>query len=175
MLITGDKQWNKLLFFCVGLSIGVGFCMSWMESDFRVNGEKFTMIGLQLFYSRQRLAQILSGVDDHVRSILDYHLHFDFALMTGIFPGATCLCMIARNKIVSGSWKKFFFTLANCQLLGWAGDITENLYLLKWLERPVTGNEFILYRFIVTSKWIIGLLAPAFAIPVILLRQKKKD
>jgi hypothetical protein len=172
-MIPIDKHWKKLFLFCLGLSFGVGFCMKWIEDDFWVKGEKFKMMGLELFYSKEKVIAILSNLDDQARSALNNHLHFDFAFMAGIFPGATSLCMMARTKIASASWKKFFFILASLQLAAWAGDITENLYLLKWAKQPIIGDEFALYRFIVTAKWIIGLLSVVFAVPVLITRLKK--
>ena len=169
-----DKHWKKLFLFCLGLAIGAGFCMKWIEDDFWVKGEKFTMMGLELFYSKEKAITILSNLDDLAKTALNNHLHFDFAFMAGIFPGATSLCMMARNKIVARSWKKFFFILAFFQLAAWAGDVTENLYLLKWAKQPVIGNEFALYRFIVSAKWIIGLMSVALAVPVLIARLKKE-
>jgi len=148
--------------------------MKWIENDFWVKDEKFSIMGLELFYSKEKVTTILSNVNDQARTALNNHLHFDFAFMAGIFPGSASLCMMARNKVISASWKKFFFILAAFQIAGWAGDITENLYLLKWVKQPVIGNEFGLYHFIVASKWIIGLLAVVFAVPVLITRSKKE-
>jgi hypothetical protein len=174
-MMSADQRWSKLFLFSVGIAIGTGFCMQWIANDFWIKGEKFTVIGLELFYSKEKIVQIVAGIDSHVKWMLDYHLHFDFVFMAGIFPGAASLCMMAGNRLESHGWKKFFLILASIQLLAWAGDITENLYLLKWLKDPVIGGEFALYRFIVAGKWIIGLLAAFFAVPVLLGRRKKKD
>ena len=170
-----DKHWKKLFLFCLGLSIGASFCMKWIEGDFWVKGEKFTIMGLELFYSKEKVIAVIANLDNYARTALNYHLHFDFAFMAGIFPGAASLCMMARNKLMTASWKRFFFVLASFQLVAWAGDITENLYLLKWLKHPVIGDEFALYHFIVTAKWIIALLAVVFAVPVLIAVKRKKD
>lgn len=169
-----DTRWKKLFLFCLGLSIGTAFCMKWLETELWLRNEKFTVVGLEFFYSKEKVTDILSNIDSRVRTVLDYHLHFDFAFMAGIFPGAACLCMMARNRLSSIPWRKFFFVLAAAQLLGWAGDITENLYLLRWLKRPVIGNEFGTYHLVVATKWTIGLLAVLFAVPVLLARLKRK-
>jgi len=168
------SRWKKLFIFCIGLSVGTAFCMKWMESDLWVNGKKFTVIGLELFYSKEKVITILSSLDSHVKTILNYHLHFDFAFMTGIFPGISALCMMAREKVFLTPLKKLLFILASIQLLAWAGDITENLYLIKWVKHPVIGNEFILYHFIVSGKWIIALIAFIFSFCVWLFTLKTK-
>src|SRR5262245_55028100 len=164
------QRWNKLFLFCLGLSIAAFLCMKWMETDLWVNDEKFTVIGLELFYPKERVAATLSGLDDRVRTILGYHLHFDFVFMDGIFPGLAAWCMMIREKLNSDAWRKVFFILASVQLLAWAADITENLYLLKWMRRPVIGDEFTIYRFISASKWIIALTAFFSCLVATLLR-----
>ena len=61
--------------------------------------------------------------------------------------------MMARETVFVGRGsRKLFFLLAACQMLAWAGDITENLYLLKWLKEPVIGDEFGRYHVIVISE-----------------------
>jgi len=170
-----DAHWKKLFLFSFGLAIGAAFCMKWLETELWLRNEKFTIIGLELFYSKEKVIDILSNTDNHVKNVLDYHLHFDFAFMAGIFPGAASLCMMARNKLFSVSWRKFFFALAAAQLLAWAGDITENLYLLRWLKQPVIGNEFGTYHLIVAAKWTIGLLAVLCPVPVLLAKLKRKN
>src|SRR5436190_18139795 len=170
-----DAHWKKLFLFSFCLAIGSAFCMKWLETEFWMRNEKFTIIGLELFYSKEKVIDILSNTDNHVKNVLDYHLHSGFAFMAGTFPGAASLCMMARNKLVSVSWRKFFFVLAAAQLLASGGDITENLYLLRWLKQPVIGNEFGTYHLIVAAKWTIGLLAVLCPVPVLLAKLKRKN
>ncbi len=99
-------RWRSLFLFGVGLSLGAAFCMKWMENDLRVDGEKFTILGLELFYAREKLAAVLSRLDGHVQAILRYHLFFDLAFMAGIYPAITSLCMMAREKLASPHFKK---------------------------------------------------------------------
>jgi hypothetical protein len=169
-----SNRWKKLFLFGLGLSMGTAFCMKWMETDLWLHGERFTIIGLELFYSKEKLMAIMAGLDGHVKTILSYHLHFDFAFMAGVYPGIAALCMMAGEKLAARPIKNFFFLLAVFQFLAWAGDITENLYLLKWLRHPVIGNEFGLYHFIVATKWIIALSAVLFSIPVVIWHKTKK-
>jgi hypothetical protein len=169
-----DKHWKKLFLVCLGLSVSAAFCMKWMEGDLWSNGEKFTIVGLELFYSKDKLMAVLAGLDGHIKTILNYHLHFDFVFMAGVYPGITALCMMAKEKVTTKLLKKLLYVLAVVQLLAWAGDIAENLYLLKWVKQPVIGNEFGLYHFIVSAKWIIALTAVFLSVPVLLLRRKNK-
>jgi hypothetical protein len=170
---VSDKQWKNLFLVCLGLFIGGAFCMKWMEGDFLVNGEKFTIMGLELFYSKEKVMAVLGSLDDHVKTILNYHLHFDFAFMVGVFPGIAALCMMARGKLRSSVFKKILFLLSILQLAAWAGDIYENLSLIKWLKEPVIGNEFSLYHFIVAAKWIIALTGALVSGGVLLFLRKK--
>jgi hypothetical protein len=167
-------RWKRLFLVCLGLAVSAAFCMKWMEGDLWVNGEKFTILGLELFYSGEKLLSVLAALDRHVKTILGYHLHFDFIFMAGVYPAITALCMMAREKINSATLKKLLFALAALQLLAWAADIRENLYLLYWMKQPVYGIDIDLYHFIVATKWIIALTGVLLAVPVLLLRLKTK-
>ena len=48
-------RWKRLFLFGLGLFIGTAFCMKWMEDDLLVNNEKFTILGLELFYTKEKL------------------------------------------------------------------------------------------------------------------------
>ena len=168
------NRWKSLFLFGAGVFIGTAFCMKWMEDDLWTNGEKFTILGLELFYPREKVVSILGGLDTRVRTVLRYHLYFDFAFMTGVYPGITSLCMMAREKLSSPLLKRIVYTVAWFQLLAWAGDIVENYYLLSWIQKPVIGNEFRLYHFIVGTKWVIALAGVLLSIPFVLSGKKNE-
>jgi hypothetical protein len=166
------NQWEKLFLFALGLFIGTAFCMKWMESDFFQNGQKFTIIGLELFYPKEKVAMVLSDIDEHVKTILRYHLSFDFVFMAGLYPGIAALCMMARVKTGINKLKKMLTIFAVLQLIAWGCDIAENLYLLKWVKNSTIGNDFGQYHFIVTAKWIIAITGVLISIPFALRRRK---
>ncbi len=170
------KRWQSLFLFCLGLFGGTAFCMKWMEGDFwspLIDGsQKFTVIGLEISYSKAKVATILAGLDGHVKSILRYHLYFDFAFMAGVYPGITSLCIMAREKSRSSLLKKILLVLAAFQTIAWGCDIAENYFLLKWIKNPVIGNEFGIFHFIVAAKWIIALGGALIAIPLALKKRK---
>lgn len=152
------QSWKKLGPFCLGLSIAAAFCMKWMEADFRVQGGKFTVLGLEVFYDRQKIMGLLSLISKPVKRVLYYHLCFDFVFMAGIYPCIACLCMIAGEKTVMPGIKKMLFILAALQLAAWAADIIENMYLLNWLSSPVISqDELNLYHLVVITKWVLAL------------------
>ena len=173
-------KWNKLFLFCLGLFIAGAFSMKWIESDLIYKGQTISIFGLELFYPKEKIIEIFSGIDDKVRTILSYHLSFDFIFMAGAYPGIACLCMMAAQKVKSknpiavGS-KTILFLLAAMQLLAWAFDIIENYYLLKWLKQPMIGNEFGFYHVIVYSKWIIALAGALFALLMLATSLFKKN
>lgn len=169
---TNYKGWQRLFLFCFGLFAGTAFCMKWMEGDFIQNGQLFTIIGLEISYSKEKVLAILSGLDDPIRVILRYHLYFDFAFMLGVYPGIAALCMMAREKSGSNFARKILLSLALLQVVAFGCDIAENSYLLKWIKNPVIGNEFGLYHFIVAAKWMIALLAALIAIPMVCTKRK---
>ena len=167
-------HWQVLFVFSLGLFLGTAFCMKWMEDDLRVNNEKFTIIGVELFYSREKVTQILTSLDDRARTILKYHLFFDFAFMVGAFPGIASLCMMAAKKVTSFRIKKVLYVFAAFQCLAWLADIAENLWLLSWIKVPAIGNEFTFYHMAVVGKWIVALSAVTTAI-FVLLRNKQRN
>lgn len=169
---TNYKGWQRLFLFCFGLFAGTAFCMKWMEGDFIQNGQLFTIIGLEISYSKEKVLAILSGLDEPIRVILRYHLYFDFAFMLGVYPGIAALCMMAREKSGSNIARKILLSLALLQVVAFGCDIAENSYLLKWIKNPVIGNEFGLYHFIVAAKWMIALLAALIAIPMVCTKRK---
>lgn len=159
------KLWRRLFLFSLGLFAAAAFCMKWMEGDFIQNGQKFTIIGLELTYTKERVAGIFAGLDEHVRTILRYHLSFDFAFMAGVYPGIAALCMLARGKLAGAGIRKILLVFAALQLVAWGCDIFENLSLLKWIKNPSIGDEFSFYHFVVSAKWIIALTGALLAVP----------
>jgi hypothetical protein len=95
--------------------------------------------------------------------------------MAGVYPGIAALCMMAREKLDADGLKKLFLVLAAIQLIAWAGDIAENLFLLKWIKHPVIGNEFGLYHVIVIGKWLIALTGAVVSLFVLILRRENKN
>lgn len=162
------KSWKNLFLFCLGLAIAAAFCMKWMENDLVFRGEKFTILGLELFYPAEKISAVLSGLDGHVKTILRYHLSFDFAFMAGVYPGISALCIMVGGRARSNLLRKMAQLLAALQLLAWAGDIVENYYLLQWINRPVAGDEFTSYHICVYMKWAIALAGILFSIVVAL-------
>ena len=168
------KKWQKLFLFCSGIFVAAAFCMKWMENDFRQGGSLFTIIGLEISYSKQKVISILSGLDEHVKTILRYHLYFDFAFMAGVYPGIASLCMMAKEKINNKKVRRFLFLLASLQLVAWGCDVYENMCLLKWIKTPAIISGFDFYHFIVGLKWIIALAGALTATGCFLFGKKIK-
>ena len=158
------NRWKRLFLFALGLFVAGAFAMKWMESDLVYNNERISIFGLELFYPKEKIIEIFSGINDKVKTILNYHLSFDFIFMAGCYPGIACLCMMAAEKIRSKPVKRLLFIFAFLQLFAWAFDIIENYYLLRWLRRPVIGNEFGFYHAVVYSKWAIALSGALIAL-----------
>ena len=150
-------NWHRLFLFCLGLFIASSFTMKWIETDFIYNNQPISIFGLELFYSKEKIMEIFSGINDKVKTVLGYHLYFDFAFMAGVYPGIACLCMIAAKKVKRKWLLRVLFAFAFLQLFAWTFDIIENYHLLKWLKNPVIGNEFGFYHVVVYSKWGIAL------------------
>lgn len=171
-MIYNYKSWQRLFLFSLGLFLGTAFCMKWMEGDFIQNGQKFTIIGLEISYPKEKVAAILAGLDEHIKMILRYHLSFDFAFMAGVYPGIAALCMMARDKATGKLLRRILIFFAALQSVAWGCDIFENYCLLKWIKTPVIGNEFSCYHIIVYAKWGIALAGALVAIPLSLWKRK---
>lgn len=164
-----STPWSRLFLFCLGLLIASSFAMKWMEPDLVFNNEMISIFGLELFYPKEKIIKIFTGIDARVKTILGYHLYFDFVFMAGCFPGIACLCMMAAEKTSRRALKIILFSLAFAQLAAWAFDIIENYHLLKWLKNPVIGDEFGFYHAVVYSKWGIALAGSLAALLVLLV------
>src|SRR6188768_372276 len=160
-------RWQRLFLFCLGLFIAGAFAMKWMENDLLFNNEKISIFGLELFYPKEKIVEIFSSINDKVKTILGYHLSFDFIFMTGCYPCIACLCMMASAKMNSKNLKRILFILAFLQIFGWTFDVIENYYLLKWLKSAVIGDEFTIYHTVVYGKWIIALTGALLAIVIL--------
>jgi hypothetical protein len=167
-------NWNRLFLFCLGLFIASSFAMKWMESDFVYNNETISIFGLEFFYPAKKIEAIFLGMDAKVKTILGYHLRFDFVFMAGVYPGIACLCMMAAEKIIGRNVRRILYAFAFLQLIAWSFDVVENYYLLKWLKTPAIGNEFEFYHVVVYSKWIIALTGVCMALAVLITAVCKK-
>lgn len=171
-MIINYKSWQKLFLICLGLFTGTAFCMKWMEGSFLQNNPPFTILGLEISYPPEKLTALLSGLNDHVRSILRFHLYFDFVFMAGAYPGIAALCMMARQKQSHRILRKLLFVLACAQLLAWGCDIYENCCLLNWIRDPDSVDHYSTYHFIVLTKWVLALAGAILAIPLSLRKRK---
>ncbi len=154
---TSYTRWRNLFLFCLGISLSTAFIMEWLASDFRLDDEKFSIIGLELFYPKREVLTVLTQIKQPAKIALNYQLIFDFVFMAGIYPGIACLCMMIKEKFRGKILPNILFTLAMLQPIAWIFDIVENSFLLKWLAKPEIGDEFSIYHNIVAAKWLIAL------------------
>ena len=159
-----SNRWRSLFLFCLGIVIATSFIMEWLANDFWIGDEKFSILGLELFYSKREILTILTQIKQPARIALNYQLIFDFAFMAGIYPGIASLCMMVREKINWKGIQNVLFALAMLQPIAWVFDIVENGYLLNWMEKPEIGEEFSIYHNIVAAKWLIALIGVLISI-----------
>ena len=166
------KRWRNLLLFCLGLTIGTAFIMGWLEGDFWVNDERFSILGLELFYSKREVLTVLNQIKQPARIALTYHLTFDYILMAGFYPGIASFCMLVREKVSRKPYQTTLFALAILQPVACIFDIVVNSYLLKWVEQPAIGDEFSVYHNMVFIKWLIALAGILIASAALLIGNK---
>jgi hypothetical protein len=148
--------------------------MEWLATDFWLGDRNFSILGLELFYSKKEVIQVLSQIKQPARIALNYQLIFDFAFMTGIYPAIASGCMLVREKISNSVYRNVLFALAVVQPVAWAFDITENTFILGWMEKPEIGDEFGMYHNIVAAKWLIALAGALCAIVMGILRPGRR-
>ncbi len=165
-------RWRSLFLFCLGIAVSTTFIMEWLSNDFWLDDQKFSILGLELFYSKKEILTVLTQIKQPARTALNYQLIFDFAFMTGVYPGIASLCMMTREKITRKNLRNILFALAMLQPLAWAFDITENIYLLNWMDKPEIGEEFSVYHNIVAVKWLIALMGAFTAIIVLIFKKQ---
>jgi hypothetical protein len=148
--------------------------MQWLATDFWLDDKKFSILGLELFYSKKEVIQVLTQIKQPARIALNYQLVFDFAFMTGIYPAIASACMLVREKMMNHDYRNVLFALAMVQPVAWAFDITENIFLLGWMDKPEIGDEFGMYHNIVAAKWLIALAGALCAIVLGLLKPGRR-
>jgi len=166
------QRWLKLFLFSFGIAIASSFILQWLAGDFWLGDEKFSILGLELFYPKKQVIDILTQIKQPARIALNYQLIFDFAFMAGVYPAIASLCMMAREKTVKNGARNFLFALAMLQPVAWAFDVTENIYLLSWLDKPEIGDEFSRYHNIVAAKWIIAAMGFFAAMTFLVYRRR---
>ena len=167
-------RWRGLFLFSLGIVISTTFIMQWLATDFWLGDRKFSILGLELFYSKKQVIDILTQIKQPARIALNYQLIFDFAFMTGVYPAIACLCMLVRENIKSPVSRNILFALAMVQPVAWAFDVTENIFLLGWMDKPEIGDEFGMYHNIVAAKWLIALAGALSAIAFGILKPGKR-
>lgn len=172
-MIISYKYWQRLFLICLGLFAGTAFCMKWMEGSFLGNNPPFTILGLEITYSQEKISAILAGLNDHLKTVLRFHLAFDFVFMAGAYPGIAALCMMARQKQTNVVVRRILLFLAFSQLLAWGGDIYENCCLLNWIRDPASINNFSTYHYVVLTKWVLALAGALLAIPLSMKKRKR--
>lgn len=167
-------RWRSLFFFSLGVAVSTSFIMEWLGSDFWLNDRRFSILGLELFYSKREVIDVLTQMKQPARIALNYQLIFDFAFMAGIYPAIASVCMLVREKFQNPIYRNLLFALAMLQPVAWAFDIAENIFLLSWMEKPEIGDEFATYHNIVATKWLIALVGAVCSITLAAFKRSER-
>ncbi|MFZ9387328.1 MAG: hypothetical protein ACO25B_05550 [Chitinophagaceae bacterium] len=160
-----NTAWKRIFPVCLALFAATAICMKWMEGRFLSNGELFSILGLEITYPAPRISAVLTGLEEPARTLLLYHLRFDFVFMAGVYPGIAALCMMARGKFRGKLFRNILLVLAGLQLVAWGCDIIENMYLLRWLKNPSKIDGYFYFHMVVWIKWGLALSGFAVSIP----------
>ncbi len=160
-----------LSWFFAGLALASAVCMKLLEPEFARHEPPFTIIGLELNFKADQLAELFASLQQPTAALLRYHLYFDFVFMAAVYPFIGLMCLRAACRF-QGSWKSFFWILASFQLLALLCDVIENACLLLWMKPEHVINGFTLYRIVVVCKWFLALAGFLTALPVLLRRKR---
>jgi hypothetical protein len=128
---------------------------------------------LELYLNKADLGKLLTGLGDKTRTIVGYHLHFDFLFMAGVFPGLACICMMVRERTGNKLMQSLLLLFATLQFFAWGFDIYENLHLIKWLNDPASVDGVDFYHLLVRLKFIFAIGALLAALAAIIFFRKK--
>ena len=106
------SRWLGLFLFSLGIAISTTFIMQWLATDFWLGDRKFSILGLELFYSKKQVVEVLTQIKQPARIALNYQLIFDFAFMTGIYPAIASLCMLIRENRKNPVYRNLLFAVA---------------------------------------------------------------
>jgi hypothetical protein len=168
------QRWFKLFLFCAGTAIASSFILQWLANDFTMDGKRFSILDLELFYPKFQLTTVLKKMDDTARIALNYHSIFDFVFMTGIYPGIAAFCMMTRERLGKKILREILFALAMLQPVAWAFDVTENVYLMNWVAAREPGDDLGVFHNIVAAKWLIGILGFLVALVLFVVRKRTR-
>lgn len=160
------------MYFCiaVGIALLVNLLMSFVNKKFflmHVVIRKFSILDLEFPASAQELATIVKDIfklpGDLLKKTLKAlktHLYLDFIFMPALYISIFIFSMnVAMKMIYFGH--KLFGILAWLQLVSWACDIVENIYLLNKLRpdavvsKPAIEKGFAILEIV---KWGIPLI-----------------
>lgn len=74
--------------------------------------------------------------------------------------------MMARQRCANRSLRNFLYLIGMLQAAALCCDVTENVFLLKWIGNQGQIRHFGFYHLIVITKWTIALLGALVAIPL---------
>lgn len=170
-----DPGWA---YFCVsfGAMLFIGFIMAMLSKNFftlHVFVRKFSILDLELPVSALELSTYINGIfklppELSKKSLraLKGHLYLDFIFMPLAYGSLFFVCMrIAVNQ--EGISHVLFAVLAWIQLIPWACDIIENMYLLQKIRPDCKVSKpsvYKAYQIIEVCKWVILLTTIVFTI-----------
>jgi hypothetical protein len=178
------------LWFCIayGIVFITTFIMNRQSTHFYTKDSikrKFSILDLELAATPQEIVNIITGIYKLPEEIskkslqaLRGQLQVDFFFMPAIYGAIFLLCMKISFAMKTWIGVDFFTALAWLQIIAWACDVLENLYLLHKINRQVTltnPSRFKVYQCIELFKWGLSLTGGVCAISSILFFWLKGD
>ena len=142
------------------LKTGEGFVLK--------NGERFSILDLQLPKSKTILQQLIANLGPGASASVLKQLKEDYFYMIAAYIGVALMCLVAKDY-VHGRWIRILEILAFIQILPWIFDIIENIQVKNWVNGGAIPADLTLFKAMVIAKFAIALGAVVVAIVVFLL------
>lgn len=164
MQLIIENGW-LLICFTTGLFLLIGFVMRVQGSRFctlDVVVRKFSIMDLEFPSSPREITNIINGIyglpeekGTKTLRFLRAQLYTDFLFMPAAYGSIFIACIKVAEKM-SSVGHGLFLVLAWLQVIAWALDVIENIYLLKKTQPnaiPSKRGAHKSYQWVVTSKW----------------------
>ncbi len=161
-----------IFLFLLLLTAASSWMMNKIAQNFYLNDNsqsRFTITDLELSENKAVLQQKISKMDTFVKQKVALHLKVDYVFMISCYLGVALICLIASSKTDNATLKSVLMVLGYLQIVAWAFDIIENIFLSKWLYDQDFSINFGLFKTMVRAKFLlavtglaVGLLALIF-------------
>lgn len=157
---------TKLIIICVIVFYLTSCKMIRSSQNFlKANGQKFSIIDLELPKSRVFLQQLISDFAKGTKASVVKNLNEDYIFMVAAYIGIALMCFKARD-FSNGNWPIILTWIGALQILPWIFDIYENIQIRKWVDGEKITNNLALFKLMVMTKFLIAFIGALLSLVI---------